>query len=259
MRIPPRQSQPTIKSLFAPRDVTETARQGQGIGDIEAMRQMARTVIPEAMRMAPVTSAPMAGYDALREAGRGNYGAAGLAALGAIPFGGMIDDAARNAPKVFGSALEAAIERMKQFGVDLSEDTAILNRRAGVKDVPAPTPRMVDQPRPIGEVWEKQFDQRTKEWTERVAADAKKSRREQNVLNEAFKQADQPAVRAKNALDEARAWRSAITNDPNASEEEWEQANKAVQRLRDQWYQALRQRRETMSRARQNLLPPSDK
>ena len=30
----------TLKDLFAPRDATDTSRQGQGIGDIEAMRQM---------------------------------------------------------------------------------------------------------------------------------------------------------------------------------------------------------------------------
>ena len=38
----------TIKDLFAPRDATETSRQGQGIGDIEAMRQ----TVPEAIKAA---------------------------------------------------------------------------------------------------------------------------------------------------------------------------------------------------------------
>ena len=256
MRIPPRQPKRSVKSLFAPRDVTETARQGQGIGDIEAMKQMAKTVIPEVMRNAPATSAPMAGYDMLNEARQGNYGAAGLAALGLIPFGGMIEDVGRNAPKVFGSAMEEALQKLKMFGADLSEDATILNRRAGVKDIPAPTPQMVDQPIPPPNIQGKLFGQRTDVWSARVAADAEEARRRQGMLREAFNQADQPVVRAKNALDEAKAWRKAVGNDPNASVEEWAQANEEVNRLRDQWKALLNERGQSVSSANRRIYPP---
>ena len=97
MRIPPRQPQPTIKSLFAPRDVTETARQNQGIGDVEAMRQMAVTAVPEILRNLPVTSTPMSALDAAEAAVNRDYAGAGLAALGAVPFGRAAGKAAKAA------------------------------------------------------------------------------------------------------------------------------------------------------------------
>jgi hypothetical protein len=76
--------------LLAPRDVTETARQGQGIGDLEAMWQMATTAIPEVLRNAPVTSTPMSVFDMARAVADRDLPAAGMAALGAIPFAGML-------------------------------------------------------------------------------------------------------------------------------------------------------------------------
>lgn len=90
--IPPRKK-PTMRQMLAPKipaDVTETRRQGQGIGDIQAIGQMARTVIPEVLRNAPVTSVPMAGYDALQASRQGDMTGAALAALGAIPFAGAM-------------------------------------------------------------------------------------------------------------------------------------------------------------------------
>jgi len=95
--VPPRRKAPP---LLAPRDVTETARQGQGIGDLEAMRQMATTAIPEVLRNAPVTSTPMSVFDMAKAVADRDLPAAGMAALGAIPFAGMLryaDEAAKAA------------------------------------------------------------------------------------------------------------------------------------------------------------------
>jgi hypothetical protein len=86
-----------MQDLLVPRDVTETARQGQGIGDIEAMKQMAMKAVPEVLRMAPVTSTGMSILDAAVAAAQRDYRGAGMAALGAIPFAGALryaDDAA---------------------------------------------------------------------------------------------------------------------------------------------------------------------
>jgi hypothetical protein len=94
--VPPRRKTPP---LLAPRDVTETARQGQGIGDIEAMRQMATTAIPEVLRNAPVTSTPMSVFDMARAVADRDLAGAGMAGLGMIPFAGSI--------KAIGNALPA--------------------------------------------------------------------------------------------------------------------------------------------------------
>lgn len=87
MPVPPRR---TVRQMLAPRDVTETARQGQGIGDIEAMKQMAVQGVPEVLRVAPVTSTPMSILDAAVAAAERDYRGAGMAALGAIPFAGAL-------------------------------------------------------------------------------------------------------------------------------------------------------------------------
>jgi hypothetical protein len=76
--------------MFVPRDATETARQGQGIGDIEAMRQMATKAVPEMLRMAPATSTGMSLLDMAVAAADRDYQGAGVAALGAIPFAGAL-------------------------------------------------------------------------------------------------------------------------------------------------------------------------
>lgn len=93
--IPPRR---TLRSMFVPRDATETARQGQGIGDLEAMRQMATTAIPEVLRNAPVTSTPMGVFDLAQAVSNRDLTGAGMAALGMVPFAGALryaDEAAK--------------------------------------------------------------------------------------------------------------------------------------------------------------------
>lgn len=91
MRVPPKRPQPQpLRRMFAPADVTETARQGQGIGDVEAMRQMAVTAVPEILRNLPGTSTPMSALDAALAVGRKDYPGAAMAALGAVPFAGAI-------------------------------------------------------------------------------------------------------------------------------------------------------------------------
>lgn len=82
--VPPRRKTPP---LLAPRDVTETARQGQGIGDLEAMRQMATTAIPEVLRNAPATSTPMSVFDMAKAVAERNLPEAGVAMAGLLPFG----------------------------------------------------------------------------------------------------------------------------------------------------------------------------
>jgi hypothetical protein len=79
-----------MQDLLVPRDATETARQGQGIGDIEAMKQMATKAVPEILRMAPGTSTGMSILDAAVAAAQRDYGGAGMAALGAVPFAGTV-------------------------------------------------------------------------------------------------------------------------------------------------------------------------
>lgn len=85
--IPPRRS---LRDLLIPRDATETARQGKGIGDVEAMRQMATMAVPELLRNAPVTSTPMGAFDTARALADRDYTGAGMAALGMVPFAGAI-------------------------------------------------------------------------------------------------------------------------------------------------------------------------
>ncbi len=108
MRVPPKRPQPqSLRRMFAPADVTETARQGQGIGDVEAMRQMAVTAVPEILRNLPGTSTPMSALDAALAVGRKDYPGAAMAALGAVPFAGALKyaDEARDAARAVRSAL----------------------------------------------------------------------------------------------------------------------------------------------------------
>ena len=76
----------TPRDFFAPRDATETSRQGQGIGDIEAMKQMATKVVPEMLRVAPITGTGMSLLDMAIAAANKDFKGAGMAAIGAIPF-----------------------------------------------------------------------------------------------------------------------------------------------------------------------------
>lgn len=100
MPVPPRRKSVRGMLTAAPRDATETARQGQGIGDIEAMRQMATTAIPEVLRNAPVTSTPMSVFDLAQAVSNRDLTGAGMAALGIVPFAGAMryaDDAVKAA------------------------------------------------------------------------------------------------------------------------------------------------------------------
>lgn len=100
--VPPRKP----PRLLVPRDVTETARQGQGIGDIEAMRQMATRAVPEILGMAPVTGELMSLYEAGKAAAEGDKLGAGLALAGAIPIAGTVGRVAGRAGKVGREMLE---------------------------------------------------------------------------------------------------------------------------------------------------------
>jgi len=97
--IPPRRPALRRRSA-APLDATQTARQGQGIGDIEAMTQMATTAIPEVLRTAPITSTPMSLLDAGVAAVKGDKMGTGLALAGALPMGGVIRKGAKAAKAV---------------------------------------------------------------------------------------------------------------------------------------------------------------
>lgn len=74
----------------APADVTATDRQGKGIGDIEAMRQMATKSIPEILSMTPGIGEAMSLYDAQKAASEGDALGTGLGLAGAIPIAGTL-------------------------------------------------------------------------------------------------------------------------------------------------------------------------
>lgn len=76
--------------LLAPRDATATERQGQGIGDTEAMRQMATRAIPEMLSMTPGIGEAMSLYEAGRAAANRDATGTALGLVGAIPFAGTV-------------------------------------------------------------------------------------------------------------------------------------------------------------------------
>lgn len=86
----------TIKDIFAPRDATETSRQGQGIGDIEAMRQMAGMVGKEVVSNLPFIEQGVAAKDFGEAAMGGDKFGMGLAALSALPMGKLVGKVAKN-------------------------------------------------------------------------------------------------------------------------------------------------------------------
>jgi hypothetical protein len=218
MPIPPRRK---IRDLLVPRDATETARQGQGIGDIEAMKQMATKAVPEALRMAPATSTGMSILDAAVAAANKDYKGAGMAALGAIPFAGMIDDVGKAVPKVFpkvGNALDA----LKQFAADMAEDTAILRRRSKDSGYELPRPltreELTAERETMGKLWEQ---------------------RSENLGRE-MDAATQRVNQAKIAHQEATAFRRSI---PDGQYDEYAAARKKEQELKDAWVQSMEERR----------------
>lgn len=106
--IPPRR--PSVKRFLVPRDATETARQGQGIGDIEAMAQMATTAIPEVLRNAPLTSTPMAMYDTGKAAMSGDKLGMALGLASMVPLGRVASRVAKSLPMDEASRMARAQE-----------------------------------------------------------------------------------------------------------------------------------------------------
>jgi hypothetical protein len=100
-----------MQDLLVPRDATETARQGQGIGDIEAMKQMATKAVPEALRNAPATSSAMAVVDAITAAKNRDATGAGLALAGLLPFGRILS----KAPKVAALAKRTPLDEYDEI------------------------------------------------------------------------------------------------------------------------------------------------
>lgn len=212
MPVPPRRK--TVRDLLvpaAPRDATETARQGQGIGDIAAMRQMATTVLPEMLRVAPMTSTPMSAVDAGRSLANKDWAGAGMAAIGMIPFAGMIDDVGKQAAKAMpniGNTLDA----LKQFAADMAENTSILRKRAGI---PADAPYLTGE----------EIRSRMDEWYKAAGARNAKLEQEIGAINQRINQNEI-------ALQEATAFRRAVANDANRAPMELEMARKKEQDLR---------------------------
>lgn len=110
---PPRRRSPL--ALPAPRDATETARQGQGIGDLEAMRQMAATSVPEMLRMAPVTGEAMSVFDAAWAAANRDYPGAGMALAGALPVAGTVKRAGKAVQRAIDLAEAQRVARGKEL------------------------------------------------------------------------------------------------------------------------------------------------
>ena len=230
--IPPRR---TLRSMFVPRDATETARQGQGIGDLEAMRQMATTAIPEVLRNAPATSTAMSAFDTARALSNRDYGNAGLAALGMVPFAGMIDDvgkqAAKHLPKVAESfpRVGNALDAIKQLAADMAEETAMLRKDWAAKGQPFPERMSTEDIR-------KQLD------AHRVVADRRGVK-----LGAELDAATQRVNQAKVAHQEATAYRRAVMNDPNSPFMEYDLAKKKERELKQAWLDAMEQRRNVWS------------
>jgi len=101
----------TPKTLLVPRDVTETSRQGQGIGDIEAMKQMAGIVGKEALANLPYTGEAMAAEEFRQAAKGGDKLGMSLAALSAMPMGHLVGSVAKNMGK---EAAKAAAKEAKR-------------------------------------------------------------------------------------------------------------------------------------------------
>lgn len=109
----------TIKDLFAPRDATETSRQGQGIGDIEAMRQMAGMVGKEVVSNLPFIEQGVAAKDFGEAAMGGDKFGMGLAALSALPMGRLVGKVAKNmVPTPRALAKQAAQEAERVANAD---------------------------------------------------------------------------------------------------------------------------------------------
>lgn len=104
--IPPRRK--PLRQLFAPSDATETERQGQGIGDIEAMRQMAGMVGKEVVSNLPLIEQGVAAKDFGEAAVGGDKLGMGLAVLSALPMGKLVGKVAKNIAPAAREAAEVA-------------------------------------------------------------------------------------------------------------------------------------------------------
>lgn len=103
----------TLKDLFAPRDATETSRQGQGIGDIEAMRQMAGMVGKEVVSNLPFIEQGVAAKDFGEAAMGGDRLGMSLAALSAMPMGRIVGKVAKNMGPAAKEAAKPATDAVK--------------------------------------------------------------------------------------------------------------------------------------------------
>lgn len=111
--IPPRRR--PLRQLFAPSDATETERQGQGIGDIEAMRQMTGIVGKEVVSNLPFIEQGVAAKDFGEAAMGGDKFGMGLAALSALPMGKLVGKVAKNmvpTPKALAKLAAQEAERV---------------------------------------------------------------------------------------------------------------------------------------------------
>jgi hypothetical protein len=90
--VPPRR---TIRDLLVPRDVTETARQGQGIGDLAAIRQAATMAGKEFVSNLPYISEGVAAKDFGEAARRNDKLGMALAAASVLPMGHIIGKAGK--------------------------------------------------------------------------------------------------------------------------------------------------------------------
>lgn len=97
-----------------PSDATETGRQGQGIGDIEAMRQMASVVGKEALGNLPYVGEGMAAEEFRQAAKSGDKFGMGVAALAALPLGRIVGKVAKNIAPSIDEAMRVA-NRDKYF------------------------------------------------------------------------------------------------------------------------------------------------
>lgn len=109
----------TSRDFFVPRDATETSRQGQGIGDIEAMRQMAGMVGKEVVSNLPFIEQGVAAKDFGEAAMGGDKFGMGLAALSALPMGKLVGKVAKNmVPTPRALAKQAAQEAERVANAD---------------------------------------------------------------------------------------------------------------------------------------------
>lgn len=113
-----------LKDLFAPRDATDTSRQGQGIGDIEAMRQM-------------LTVPAGAARKVVQDAGTQQREAFGRMLSGAATQDDMTDMASDFMLPMAGSVENVAAKAVKP-AIKAATDALIRTWHASKSDIPFP-------------------------------------------------------------------------------------------------------------------------